>query len=62
MLCAVFPNIPVLALTATANKVDRKYIKDSLGLKKCRAVTANPDRKKHILGEIFQRWTRHGCY
>ena len=27
MLCASFPNVPVLALTATANKYDRKYIK-----------------------------------
>jgi ATP-dependent DNA helicase RecQ len=54
MLCAVFPNIPVLALTATANKVDRKYIKDSLGLKKCCEVTANPDRKNIFLEKYFR--------
>ena len=33
MLCASFPNAPVLALTATANKMDRKHVKESLGLK-----------------------------
>jgi superfamily II DNA helicase RecQ len=32
MLCAAFPNVPVLALTATANIVDRKHIKESLCL------------------------------
>ena len=45
MLCASFPNAPVLALTATANKMDRKHVKESLGLKNCAELVANPDRR-----------------
>lgn len=53
MLCAVFPNVPVLALTATANKTDITEIQCSLGLKNCVEVVVNPDRpniyyKKHF--------------
>ncbi len=44
MLCAVFPHVPVLALTATANKTDIKNIQCSLGLKVCIEVVVNPDR------------------
>jgi superfamily II DNA helicase RecQ len=33
MFCAMFPKVPALALTATANKMDRKHITESLGLK-----------------------------
>ena len=54
MLCAAFPNVPVIALTATANKVDRKLIKESLGLKKCVEVVANPDRKNIIYEKYFK--------
>ena len=54
MLCAAFPNVPVIALTATANKVDRKPIKESLGLKKCVEVVANPDRKNIIYEKYFK--------
>lgn len=56
MLCASFPNVPVLALTATANKYDRKYIKESLGLKKCVEVVANPDRKNIF----YEKYLRKG--
>lgn len=54
MLCAAFPNVPVLALTATANKADRKHIKESLGLKKCVEVVANPDRKNIFYEKYFR--------
>ena len=33
MLCATFPTVPVVALTATASKRDLKAIKESLNLK-----------------------------
>lgn len=33
MLCATFPNVPVVALTATASKKDIEVIKQSLNLK-----------------------------
>ena len=56
MLCASFPNVPVLALTATANKYDRKHIKESLGLKKCVEVVANPDRKNIF----YEKYLRKG--
>lgn len=54
MLCAVFPHAPVLAMTATANKQDRKYIKESLGLKKCSEVTTDPDRKNIFIEKRFR--------
>ncbi|XP_028416395.1 putative ATP-dependent DNA helicase Q1 [Dendronephthya gigantea] len=34
VLCALFSDVPVLAMTATASQTDIKYIRDSLGLKK----------------------------
>jgi hypothetical protein len=35
-LCAVFLNVPVaIAMTATEYKLDRKQIKESLGLHNC---------------------------
>ena len=54
MLCATFPNAPVLALTATANKKDRKLIKESLGLKKCVELVANPDSKNIFYATSFR--------
>ncbi|XP_028412369.1 uncharacterized protein LOC114535187 isoform X2 [Dendronephthya gigantea] len=33
VLCALFPDVPVIAMTATASQTDIKYIQDSLGLK-----------------------------
>ena len=32
-------------MTATASQTDMKAIQDSLGLKKCKLIVANPDRK-----------------
>jgi ATP-dependent DNA helicase RecQ len=44
MVCAAFPNVPVIAMTATANKKDRNGIKASLGLRNCMEVIGNYDR------------------
>ena len=56
MLCAAFPNVPIIAMTATANKQDRKCIKDSLGLLDSFELVANPDRKNIFYEKLF----RHG--
>ena len=39
MVCALFPSVPLLALTATANKQDREEIKEVLGLSDCVDIT-----------------------
>ena len=56
MLCALFPDVPVLAMTATASCTDIKCIQESLGLKKCKRIIANPDRKNIFYKKLF----RHG--
>ena len=56
VLCALFPDTPCLAMTATASQTDMQAIKDSLGLKKCRYIVANPDRKNIFYKKVF----RHG--
>ena len=56
VLCALFPDVPCLAMTATANQTDMQAIKDSLGLKKCRYIVANPDRQNIFYKKVF----RHG--
>jgi superfamily II DNA helicase RecQ len=35
MVCALFPNVRLLALTATANKQDQEQIREALGLSNC---------------------------
>ena len=54
VLCATFSNVPVLAMTATANKSDREDIKKSLGLKNCFEVVGNPDRRNVMYGKHFR--------
>jgi superfamily II DNA helicase RecQ len=54
-LCALFPDVPCLAMTATASQTDMEAIKDSLGLKKCVFVVANPDRKNIYYEKIFRQ-------
>jgi hypothetical protein len=54
VLRALFPDIPCLAMTAKANQSDMNIIKDSLGLKNCAYIVANPDRK-NIFYEKFLR-------
>ena len=55
VLCAIFPDVPVLAMTATANQQDRKCIQESLGLKKCKYVIGNPDRKNIFYEKYFRQ-------
>jgi superfamily II DNA helicase RecQ len=55
VLCAIYPDVPVLAMTATANVQDRKYIIESLGLKKCKTVIGNPDRKNIFYKKLFRK-------
>ena len=45
VLCALFSDVPVLAMTATASRTDIQCIQDSLGLKKCKHIIGNPNRK-----------------
>ena len=56
VLCAIFPDVPVLAMTATANIMDRRGIRGSLGLKSCKEVIGNPDRTNIFYEKLF----RHG--
>ena len=55
-LCALFPDVPCLAMTATASQTDMKAIQESLGLKKCKFIVVNPDRKNIFYEKLF----RHG--
>ncbi|XP_028411860.1 uncharacterized protein LOC114534597 [Dendronephthya gigantea] len=54
VLCAVFPKVPLLAMTATANKSDRRQIKESLGLHSCFELIANPNRKNIFYEKTFR--------
>ncbi|XP_028403994.1 ATP-dependent DNA helicase Q-like SIM [Dendronephthya gigantea] len=54
VVCAMFPDVPVLTMTATANRTDIECIKDSLGLKNCKHIVANPDRKNIFYQKIFR--------
>ena len=56
MLCALFPDVPCLAMTATACRANISAIIDSLGLKDCKSVIGNPDRKNIFHCKVF----RHG--
>ncbi len=56
MLCATFPNVPVIAMIATANNIDQRQIKESLGLENCFELVANPDRSNIVCEKIL----RHG--
>ena len=44
MLCATFPGVPFVALTATAGKEDILAIKASLNLKNPLEIVGNPNR------------------
>ena len=60
-LKAFFPNIPVMALTATAPPHLLKSLKESLGLKaNCKIVNANPNRVNIYLDKKVRMSTHHG--
>ena len=54
VLCALFPDVPVLAMTATANQKDRESIIECLGLKGCQCIIGNPDRKNIFYKKLFR--------
>ena len=54
VLCASFPDIPVVAMTATASLSDVGKIQESLGLKKCKQVIGNPDRPNIFSKKVFR--------
>lgn len=54
VLCATFHDVPLLAMTATANKNDRTAIKESLGLNKWAEVIGNPDRTNIFYQKSFR--------
>ena len=55
MVCALFPSVPLLALTATANKQDREEIKEVLGLSDCVDIIVSPDRKNIFYEKYFRK-------
>ena len=55
MVCALFPSVPFLALTATANKQDRKEIREVLGLSHCVDISVSPDRKNIFYEKYFRK-------
>ena len=52
----MFPDVPVIAMTATANDKDRQEIVASLGLKKAnyKEIVANPDRENIFYKKCFR--------
>ena len=55
MPCATFPNVPVVALTATASKKDIEVIKQSLNLKNPLEVIGNPNRPNIFYRKVFRK-------
>ena len=53
MLCATFPGVPVVALTATASKKDIMAIKESLNLKNPLEIIGNPNRPNIMYKKAF---------
>ena len=54
MLCATFPSVPVLALTATASKSDVTQIKESLNLKNPLEVIATSNRRNIYYDKVLR--------
>ena len=55
MLCATFPKVPVIALTATASRKDIEVIKESLNLKNPLEVIGNPNRPNIFYKKVFRK-------
>ena len=55
MLCATFPGVPVVALTATACKEDIIAIKESLNLKNPLEIIGNPNRPNIMYKKLFRK-------
>ena len=53
MLFATFPQVPVVALTATASKADVQAIKDSLNMKKPLEMIGDPNRANIFYEKVF---------
>ena len=53
MLCATFPGVTVVALTATASKKDIMAIKESLNLKNPLEIIGNPNRPNIMYKKAF---------
>ena len=54
MLCALFPSVPVLALTATASKKDREVIKDTLHMRNPLEVVESLNRPNIFYEKSFR--------
>lgn len=54
MLSAFFPNAVMIALTATANGVDRVKIKHSLNMNNAVEIVGNPDRRNIFYSKILR--------
>ena len=55
MLCATFPAVPVVALTATASKKDVINIKRSLNMRNPVEVIASPNRPNVFYEKVFRK-------
>ena len=55
MLCSIFPNVPVVALTATASKNNIDSIKESLKLRNPLEVIGNPNRPNIHYEKVFHK-------
>ena len=55
MLCAIFPNVPVVALTATASKNNIGSIKESLNLRNPLQVIGNPNMPNIHYEKVFHK-------
>ena len=55
VLCATFPDVPVLAMTATANTMDRQEVVSSLRLKTLnfKEIIGNPDKRNIFNKKCF---------
>ena len=55
MVCALFPNVPLVALTATANKQDQEQIREALGFSNCVQIIVSPDRPNIFYAKYFRK-------